>query len=92
MTLCVKKKSFPNSLICLFLIGSASIGKNITSKLIIQGLLWIYNKYISSNLTKIKALLMASTSKTTFNIHGLTIHSTLNIHVQQLGYLIYQTY
>jgi hypothetical protein len=35
---------------------------------------------------------MASTSKVTFNIDSLTTHSTLNIHVQQSCYLIYQTY
>jgi hypothetical protein len=35
------------------------------------------------DLTKIKALLMASIGKTIFNIDNLTIHSTLNIHVQQ---------
>ncbi len=36
-----------------------------------------------SHLTKTKALLMPSTSKTTFNIDDLTIHSTLNILAQQ---------
>jgi hypothetical protein len=61
----------------------ARIGKTFTLKLIIQELLWLYNRDISFDLTKTKALLMASTSKITFNIDGLTIHSTLNIHVQQ---------
>ncbi len=36
---------------------------------------------MSSNLTKTKALFMASISKVAFNIDGLTIHSTLNVHV-----------
>ncbi len=52
-------------------------------KPIIQGLLWLYNKDLSSNLTKIKAVCMASTSKVAFNIDGQTIHLTFNIHVQQ---------
>jgi hypothetical protein len=59
------------------------IGKIFTLKLIIQGLLWLHNKDLSSNLTKRKALLMASIGKVAFNIHGQTIHSTLNIRVQQ---------
>jgi hypothetical protein len=57
--------------------------KQFTLKLIIQGLLWLYNKKISSELRKNKALLMASTNKHAFNIDGLTIHSTLNIIIQQ---------
>jgi hypothetical protein len=57
------------------------IGKTFTLKLIIQGLLQLYNIDMYSNLTKTKALLMASTSKVDFN--SLIIHSTLNIDVQQ---------
>jgi hypothetical protein len=38
---------------------------------------------MSFNLTKTKALFMASTSKITFNIDGLIIHLTLNVLVQQ---------
>ncbi len=38
---------------------------------------------MSFNLTKTKALLMASIGKVVFNIDSLTIHSTLNILVQQ---------
>ncbi len=38
---------------------------------------------MSFDLTKIKALLMASISVVAFNIDDLTIHSTLNIYVQQ---------
>jgi hypothetical protein len=52
-------------------------------KFITQGLLQLYNKNIYFDLTKIKALLMASIGKIAFNIDGLTIHSTLNTHVQQ---------
>jgi hypothetical protein len=59
------------------------IGKTFTLKLIIQGLLWLYNKDVSSNSTKTKVLLMASTCKDVFNINSLRIHSTLNIPMQQ---------
>jgi len=65
------------------LIGGVGTGKTFTLKFIIQGLLQLYNKNISSNLTKTKALLMVSTCKVSFNINGLTIHLVLNILVQQ---------
>jgi hypothetical protein len=38
---------------------------------------------MSSNLTKIMALFMAPIGKIIFNIDDLTIHSTLNIPIQQ---------
>jgi hypothetical protein len=57
--------------------------KKITLKFIIQGLLQLYNKDKSFDLTKTKALLMASIGKIAFNIDGLTIHSTLKIPIQQ---------
>jgi hypothetical protein len=49
-------------------------------------LLWLYNKDVSSNLTKTKVLLMALIGKITFNIEGSMIHSTLKIRVQQSLY------
>jgi hypothetical protein len=58
------------------------IGETFTLKLIIQGLLQIYNRNISFDLTKTKALLMASINKDVFNNDCLTIHSTSNIFVQ----------
>jgi hypothetical protein len=58
-------------------------GKTFKLKLIIQKLLQLYNRYVSFYLTKTKASFMASISKLTFNIDGLTIHSSLNIPVQQ---------
>jgi Cdc6-like AAA superfamily ATPase len=61
---------------------SAGTGKTFTLKFIIQRLLQLYNKDVSSDLIKIKALLMASTSKIIFNIDDLTIHLTLNIPIQ----------
>jgi hypothetical protein len=57
-------------------------GKTFTLKLIIQRLLWLYNRDMSFDFTKTKALLMASISKVAFNIDGLIIHSTLNIPIQ----------
>ncbi len=63
--------------------GGVGTCKTFTLKFIIQGLLQSYNKNISSNLTKTKALFMAFTSKIAFNIDGLTIHSTLNIPIQK---------
>ncbi len=62
-----RKQKYPNILIHIFLTRSAQIGKTFTLKLMIQRLLQIYNKDLSSNLTKIKALFMASTCKTIFN-------------------------
>jgi hypothetical protein len=64
-------------------VRGAGTRKIFILKLIIQGLLWLYNKDLSSTLTKIKALFMASIDKVAFNIHGQTIHSPLNILVQQ---------
>jgi hypothetical protein len=67
-------------------IRGVGIGKTFTLKLIIQGLLWLYNRDISSDLTKTKALFMASIGKVAFNIDDLTIYLALNIHVQQSLY------
>ncbi len=41
-----KKQLYLNTFICLFLIGGVGIGKTFTLKLIIQGLLWLYNRNI----------------------------------------------
>jgi hypothetical protein len=65
----------------LFFTRGVGNGKTFTLKLIIQGLLQLYNRDMSSDLTKTKVLLMASTNKVVFN--NLIIHSTLNIDVQQ---------
>jgi hypothetical protein len=72
-----------DTLTCLFLIGGVGIGKTFTLKFIIQGLLWLYNRNMSFDLTKTNALLMTSIGKTAYNIDSLIIHSALNIHVQQ---------
>ncbi len=64
----------------LFFIRGVGIGKNFILKLISQGLLQLSNKDLSLDLIKIKVLLMAFTSKVTFNIDNHTIHSTLNKH------------
>jgi hypothetical protein len=78
-----RKQLYPNTLICLFLTRGAGTSKFFTLKLIIQRLLCLYNKDMSFDLTKIKALFMVPIDKIAFNIDGLTIHSTLNITVQQ---------
>jgi hypothetical protein len=80
--LCIEKIILDTP-ICLFLIRGVGINKKFTLKFIIQGLLQLYNKNMSFDLTKTKALLMASMGKIAFNIDGLTIHSTLNIPIQQ---------
>ncbi len=56
----------------IFLTRGSRTGKTFTLKLIIQGLLHLYNEDLSSNLIKIKALPMASTCKVTFNIDDQT--------------------
>jgi len=81
--LCIVKQLYPDIFICLFLTGGVRTGKTFTLKLIIQGLLRLYNKNIYFDLTKTKALLMASIGKIVFNIDGLIIHLALNILVQQ---------
>jgi hypothetical protein len=80
---CIEKKMYLNIPRHIFLTRGAGTSKFFTLNLIIQGVLWLYNKDLSSNLTKIKALCMTSTSKVTFNIDGQTIHLTFNIPIQQ---------
>jgi hypothetical protein len=68
----------------VFFTRGARIGiKKFTLKLVIQELLRLHNRDLFSDLTKSKALLMASIGKVAFNIDSSTIHSTLNILVQQ---------
>jgi len=86
-----RKQLYSNTFICLFLTGGVGTNKTFTLKPIIQQLLWLYNRNMSFDLTKTKALLMASIGKIAFNIDGLTIHSTLKILSNNL-YLVYQTY
>jgi hypothetical protein len=54
-----RKQLYPYTLICLFFIEGDGTNKTLRLKLIIQGLLRLYNKNMSFDLTKIKALLMA---------------------------------
>jgi len=58
-----RKRLYPNTPICLFLIGGVETSKKFTLKFIIQGLLQLYNKDISFDFTKTKALFMASIGK-----------------------------
>ncbi len=75
-----RKQLYLNTPICLFLIGGARTSKTFALKFIIQGLLQLYNKGISSDLTKTRALVTTSIGKVSFNIDGLTIHLSLNIN------------
>ncbi len=64
-----RKQLYPNTPKCLFLTRGDGIGKTFTLKVIIQGLLWLYNRDIFFDLIKTRALLMASTCKVVFNIY-----------------------
>jgi len=86
-----RKQLYLDITICLFLIGDVKTNIKFTLKVIIQGLLRLYNKNISSNLTKTKALLTTSTSKITLNIDGLIIHSIWT-YMSNNSHLVYQTY
>jgi hypothetical protein len=81
MMSCTKKK-YPQYSNTSILIRGAKIDNTFILKLIIQGLLWLYKKNLSSNLIKTKTLFMTSTNKITLNV-SQTKHSTLNIIVQQ---------
>jgi len=63
-----RKQMYLNIPIHIFLTRGARTSNFFTLKLIIQGLLHMYNKDLSSNLIKIKTLPMASIGKITFNI------------------------
>ncbi len=90
MTLCIFKSTLIHQFLFIYTRG-VETNKKFMLINIIQGLLQLCNKGISSNLIKMKALFMASISKATFNINGLIIHLSLNIRIQQSN-LIYQTY
>jgi hypothetical protein len=81
MMLCVKNNCTMIHRYVYYFIKGVGTRKTFTLKFIIQWLLWLYNKDISFDLTKTKALLMASIGKIAFNIDGLIIYSTLNIPV-----------
>jgi hypothetical protein len=73
-------KKNPNEPLHLFITRGASTCKTFTLMLLIQGVLHFYNKHSQCNSSKKKTLFMAYTRKTTFNIDGTTIHSSLSIH------------
>jgi hypothetical protein len=69
--LCIKNNC---TLIDMFIFyRGCGTGKKFKLKFIIKKLLQLYNRDVSFYLTKTKASFMASTSKVTFNIDGLTI-------------------
>jgi hypothetical protein len=52
-----KKQLYLDTLICLFFIKAVGTSKTLTLKFIIEGLLRLYNKNISFDLTKIRLYL-----------------------------------
>jgi hypothetical protein len=86
MMLCIKNNCTLINRYVYFCQRVLELVKTFTLKFIIQGLLRLYSRNISFDLTKTKALLMASIGKIVFNIDSLTIHSTLNIPIQQSLY------
>jgi hypothetical protein len=63
----------------LSITGDVGTSKNLTLVFQIQALICFYNRHLQSNPLKKKVLFMAYTGKTTFNIDGITIHSSLSI-------------
>jgi hypothetical protein len=63
-----KKKQNPNEPFHLFIIGGVDTCKTFTLMLLIQALLYFYNKHTQLNLLKNKTLFMAYIGKTTFKI------------------------
>jgi len=58
-----RKQLYFNTPICLFLTKGVGIGTSFTLKFIIQGLLQLYNRNISFDLTKTKALFIVLIGK-----------------------------
>jgi hypothetical protein len=52
-----KKQLYLDTLICLFFIKAVGSSKTLTLKFIIEGLLRLYNKNISFDLTKLRLYL-----------------------------------
>ena len=77
MTSCFCKRIAPHKKIHLFLKGEAGTNKTFILMILIQGLLRNYTKIVASNIDTPIALVMAYTSKATFNVGGTTIHSAL---------------
>ncbi len=73
------KRMHLNQPIHLFFKGGASTNKTFTLMLLIQGFLKHYNRKLSFDPLKQKAILMAYIGKTTFNIDGTTIHLAPNL-------------
>jgi hypothetical protein len=74
-----RKKQNPNEQLHLFIIKGADACKFLILMLLIQGLLCFYNKYFQLNPSKTKTLSMSYIGKTTFNIDGITILSSISI-------------
>ena len=79
-----KKRLYCDFPLRLFLTVGVETDKTFTLKLIVQDLIRLCNKSIYAKFPNVKAWLITSISKATFNIDGLIIHSTPNIHVHEL--------
>ena len=62
-----------------FLIGGAYTKEIYTTLAIYNGLLHFHNKYIHNDPLKKKGIKVAFTRKVDYNVHVITIHSTLRL-------------
>jgi hypothetical protein len=74
-----RKKQNPNEPIHLFITRVVGTCKFFTLMLLIQALIRFYNRHPHSDPLKKNVLFMAYIGKTTFNIDGTTIHSSISI-------------
>ena len=61
--------------------GSACVGKSKLIEAITQTIIRHYNNIAGNNPDDIKVLLCAYTGKAAYNIHGITLHSTFYLPV-----------
>ena len=84
----IKTKSMPDAQplepLHIFLKGCANCGKLFLMKVLYQSLTKTLS-YGNVSLDKPKVLLMAPTSVAAINIDGTTIHTALNIFINQFG-------
>jgi hypothetical protein len=84
MILYIKNKKYLSKPLHIFLTGGTRIGKTFTLMCIIQNMLRYYIKDISNvDPFKPKVMKLTYIRKITFNINGMTIHSTLAIPLNE---------
>ena len=67
----------------IFISGGAGVGKSFFITTLYQALMRYFNRQPGNDGATIKILLCAPTGKAAFNIHGMTLHSSFSIPVQQ---------